>query len=136
MPKQLYIPLPCAEARRKMVLRELGKVTSDLSPADLDKVMAKTDGYSGSDMRNLIQEACQGPIRTAVAQRGELVTGLLDKDLRPVRLKDFQHAAKAQRASVTAEEITRYEEYNERHGAKYVLGQQEGRDCEESDEDW
>jgi SpoVK/Ycf46/Vps4 family AAA+-type ATPase len=41
MPKQLYIPLPCAEARRQLILRQLGpgaKVAADLSSADLDKV--------------------------------------------------------------------------------------------------
>lgn len=31
----------------------------ELPPPDLDKVVAKTEGYSGSDMRNFIQEACQ-----------------------------------------------------------------------------
>jgi hypothetical protein len=43
MPKQLYIPLPCAEARRQLILRQLGpgaKVAADLSPTDLDKVSA------------------------------------------------------------------------------------------------
>ncbi|KAF6255419.1 fidgetin-like protein 1-like protein [Scenedesmus sp. NREL 46B-D3] len=140
MPKQLYIPLPCAEARRQLVVRQLGpdaKVAADLSDADLDKVVAKTDGYSGSDMRNLIQEACQGPVRDAVARVGEAVATLSDADLRPVRVKDFQHAAKAQRASVTTAEIERYEAYNDRHGAKYVLQQQEGHagDGPESDDD-
>ena len=41
MPKQLYIPLPCGEARRQLILRQLGpgaKVAADLSPSDLDKV--------------------------------------------------------------------------------------------------
>lgn len=51
-----------------------------------------------------------------------------------MRLKDFQHAAKAQRASVTPEEIARYEEYNERHGAKYVLGGQASGGGSEDDE--
>lgn len=37
----------------------------ELPPADLDKVVAKTEGYSGSDMRNFIQEACQAPVRGA-----------------------------------------------------------------------
>jgi hypothetical protein len=43
MPKQLYIPLPCAEARRQLILRQLGpgaKVAADLSGTDLDKVRA------------------------------------------------------------------------------------------------
>ena len=50
MPKQLYIPLPCALARRQMVLRQLGPgggVRAELGEADLDKIVARTDGYSG-----------------------------------------------------------------------------------------
>ena len=45
MPKQLYIPLPCAEARRLMILRQLGpgaSVAAQLNDEDLDKVVAKT----------------------------------------------------------------------------------------------
>jgi SpoVK/Ycf46/Vps4 family AAA+-type ATPase len=171
MPKQLYIPLPCAEARRQMVLRQLGPggaVAAELGEAELAKVVEKTQarrrgwvffggggeglgggeggragqgggedagkhliwgergvrstlcfasrrhlsshdhqppplcpspppqkGYSGSDVRNLIQEACQGPVREAVAAAGgERVAQLRGEDLRPVRLRDFQVAAK------------------------------------------
>ena len=54
------------------------------------KLVAKTDGYSGSDMKNLIQEACQGPVRDAVAQHGCAIAQISEKDLRPVLLKDFQ----------------------------------------------
>jgi hypothetical protein len=46
MPKQLYIPLPCGEARRQMVLRQLGPgaaVAADLGEADLAKVVQKTE---------------------------------------------------------------------------------------------
>jgi hypothetical protein len=45
MPKQLYIPLPCAAARRAMVLRQLGPggaVAADLSDADLGKLVERT----------------------------------------------------------------------------------------------
>jgi SpoVK/Ycf46/Vps4 family AAA+-type ATPase len=73
MPKQLYIPLPCDAARRQLVERQLGEagsVRSSLSEADIQKIVSKTTGYSGSDMKNLIQEACQGPVREAVMQNG------------------------------------------------------------------
>jgi hypothetical protein len=54
-----------------------------------------------------------------------------------VVLKDFQHAAKAQRASVTPAEIQRYEDYNARHGAQYVQGTADGAgDGDEDDDDW
>jgi hypothetical protein len=54
-----------------------------------------------------------------------------------VVVKDFQHAAKAQRASVTPADILRYEEYNERHGAKYVKGREDGTlEGDDDDDDW
>jgi hypothetical protein len=43
-----------------------------------------------SDMKNLIQEACQGPVRDAVKQHGSGVASLQADDLRPVVLRDFQ----------------------------------------------
>lgn len=36
-----------------------GEVPSALSDEDVEKIVRKTDGYSGSDMRHLTHEACQ-----------------------------------------------------------------------------
>lgn len=100
MPKQLYIPLPCAAAREQMIQRQLSGVKYSLSSSEQKKVVEKTEGYSGSDMKNLVQEACQGPVRDAIQhtrhkrssgpneQNG--ISGLSDSDLRPVVIKDFQ----------------------------------------------
>ena len=121
MPKQLYIPLPCETARKQMIVRALrpgGKIAVSLTEKELEKIVEKTHGYSGSDMRNLIQEACQGPVRDAVKHHGAGVANLTEHDLRAVVLKDFVFAAKIQKASVQPEEVVRYEVYNERHGAR------------------
>jgi fidgetin-like protein 1 len=141
MPKQLYIPLPDAEARRQMILRQMGpgaKIAATLSDSDVDRVVTKTEGYSGSDLKNLIQEACQGPVRDAVRAAGAGVAGLQETDLRPVILRDFAMAAKAQRASVEPAEVRRYEIYNEKHGAKIVDNDGNGADAAnvEADDDW
>jgi AAA+ superfamily predicted ATPase len=123
MPKQMYIPLPCEKARKEMVLRVLGpggSIAAQLSDADIEKIVEKTEGYSGSDMKNLIQEACQGPIREAVRSAGAKVATLQEQDLRPVVRRDFAIAAQAQRASTEPSEIVRYEEYNDKHGAKII----------------
>ena len=45
---------------------------------------------AGSDMRALVQEACQGPVRDAVAAHGAQLTALSASDLRPLNLRDFQ----------------------------------------------
>jgi ATP-dependent 26S proteasome regulatory subunit len=135
MPKQMYIPLPCDKAREEMIHRVLtrGSIASNLSAEDIAKIVTKTAGYSGSDMKNLIQEACQGPIREAVRRAGAAVATLKEQDLRPVVVKDFAVASKAQRASTEPSEIVRYEEYNRKHGAKIVddAAEMEEDDCSE-----
>ncbi len=138
MPKQMYIPLPCQRAREEMVHRVLtrGSIASQLSADDIRKVVAKTEGYSGSDMKNLIQEACQGPIREAVRRAGAAVATLKEQDLRPVVLKDFAVASKAQRASTEPAEILRYEEYNDKHGAKIVEDSEDGGMDEAVSDGW
>ena len=63
----MYIPLPCEAARESMLLRQLGtncSVRADLPQSDIAKIVARTKGYSGSDMRNLIQEASQVCVAT------------------------------------------------------------------------
>jgi hypothetical protein len=45
---------------------------------------------AGSDMRALVQEACQGPVRDAVAMHAEKLAALSEADLRPLVLRDFQ----------------------------------------------
>lgn len=139
MPKQLYIPLPCGIARKQMIVRQLGPdsaVAATLSQSDLDKIVLKTEGYSGSDMKNLIQEACQGPVRDAVRAAGAGVAALSESDLRAVVVKDFAVAARAQRASVEPGEVVRYEQYNEKHGAKIVGESEEGGEGGDGMDDW
>ncbi|GLI61508.1 hypothetical protein VaNZ11_003838, partial [Volvox africanus] len=122
MPKQLYIPLPCTAARYQMLVntfRQGSEVTTCLSESDLTKIVERTAGYSGSDMKNLIQEACQGPVRDLFRSLGN-VTNVTPSDLRPVHLKDFQMACKAQKRTVSDAEVERYEKYDSQFGAKYV----------------
>ena len=85
-------------------------------------------------MKNLIQEACQGPVRDAVRAAGAGVAALQEGDLRAVVLRDFAAAARAQRASVEPAEVVRYEQYNERHGAKVTAGGEDGGG--EDDDGW
>ena len=43
-------------------------------------------------MRALVQEACQGPVRDAVAMHAEKLATLSESDLRPLTIRDFQVA--------------------------------------------
>ena len=52
--KQLYIPLPCEASRTQMLQIHLGKMRYTLTPEEIQLVVGKTDGYSGSDLRHLV----------------------------------------------------------------------------------
>ena len=146
--KQLYIPLPCAAARRAIVTNILGadkSVTHALSDADLDVVCLKTEGYSGSDMKHLVQEAARAPLRELFRSRVEAEGALADaasaaagplspSAMRPIKLADFKRASKQVRPSVTRADIDFHEEWNRKHGA--MSGADAREDEEEEDDDW
>jgi SpoVK/Ycf46/Vps4 family AAA+-type ATPase len=60
--KKLYIPLPDAAGRKALMVRMLSKEQHALTELEIDEIVVKTDGYSGSDMDNLIREAALGII--------------------------------------------------------------------------
>ena len=117
MPKQLYIPLPCEEARRAMVAKGIAEIRHALTQEDMAKIVSKTDGYSGSDMKNFWRPARPGE---GCAGQEPAGGGGLEADLRPMVIKDFVMASRAQKATVSPGEIQRYLEYNAKHGASYI----------------
>ncbi|GKF08380.1 ATPase family AAA domain-containing protein FIGL1 [Tanacetum coccineum] len=54
-----------------------------LSKKDIDSICRLTEGYSGSDMANLVKDASMGPVREAL-RRGIQITNLKNEDMRPV----------------------------------------------------
>ena len=166
--KQLYIPLPCADARRAIVTNILdadesvslfllsygqlvadavfcSQVTHRLSDADLDVICEKTDGYSGSDMKHLVQEAARAPLRELFQQTtggegscayGGGAEGVTPSAMRPIKLVDFKRASKQVRPSVTRADIDFHEEWNRRHGAMSLGAGGDGEDDDDSGEEW
>ena len=145
--KQLYIPLPCADARRAIVVNILDadeSVTHRLSDADLNVICEKTDGYSGSDMKHLVQEAARAPLRElfqSVAAgggggAGGVTGGVTPSAMRPIRLVDFKRASKQVRPSVTRADIDFHEEWNRAHGAMSLGTGADGDGDDDSGDDW
>ncbi|XVF82189.1 hypothetical protein PTKIN_Ptkin16aG0025100 [Pterospermum kingtungense] len=120
--KRLYIPLPCSRARLRIVINMMERAgRCVLSEQELDLICNLTDGYSGSDMANLVREAMMGPIRDAV--RGDVendpkgICDLKPEDLRPVAVKDFENALKEVRPSVSPDELDAFVEWNAKFGS-------------------
>ncbi|XVF82191.1 hypothetical protein PTKIN_Ptkin16aG0025300 [Pterospermum kingtungense] len=119
--KRLYIPLPCSQARLRIVVNMMEKAAGrcSLSQQELDLICNLTDGYSGSDMANLVRESMMGPIREAIrdVRNGKDIRQLKPEDLRPVAIKDFEDAMKEVRPSVSPEELDGFVEWNAKFGS-------------------
>jgi vacuolar protein-sorting-associated protein 4 len=61
--KKIYISLPEAKARKLMIKLNLGDTYNDLTDEQLEILGNLTEGYSGSDIYNLTQDAIYGPLR-------------------------------------------------------------------------
>ncbi|XP_008441344.2 ATPase family AAA domain-containing protein FIGL1 isoform X1 [Cucumis melo] len=115
--KRLYIPLPSSEARAWIVRNLLEKDgLFKLSKDEIDTICTLTEGYSGSDMKNLVKDASMGPLREAL-QQGTDITLLKKEDMRPVNLKDFESAMQEVRPSVSLSELGTYNEWNKQFGS-------------------
>ena len=61
--KKIYISLPEHEARYRMFDLNIGKTPNNLKDEDKDYLADLTEGYSGSDIATLTQEAIYEPLR-------------------------------------------------------------------------
>ncbi len=61
--KKLYIPMPDSTAREQMLRIELGDNIPGNFQVTLPGLLDKTDGFSASDIKRLVQEALQVPLR-------------------------------------------------------------------------
>ncbi|XP_076954355.1 ATPase family AAA domain-containing protein FIGL1-like [Bidens hawaiensis] len=114
--KRLYIPLPSSEARAWIVRNLLMKDgLFNLSTEEINSICKLTEGYSGSDMKNLVKDASMGPLREAM--RDANITELKKDDMRPVTLKDFENALQEVRPSVSVNELGTYEVWNNQFGS-------------------
>jgi vacuolar protein-sorting-associated protein 4 len=61
--RRIYIPLPDYEARRFLIESNLKKNKHTLTKENIEEVALKSEGFSGSDMSNLVKDAVYGPVR-------------------------------------------------------------------------
>ena len=78
--EKVYVPLPDAPARRKML--DLYLATRPLAAdVDLDATAARLDGYSGADIKHLCDRAALVPfLRAAKGGEASLITAAVLND--------------------------------------------------------
>ncbi|KAF9688088.1 hypothetical protein SADUNF_Sadunf02G0160800 [Salix dunnii] len=128
LPRRLMVNLPDAPNREKILRVILAK--EDLAPdVDLEAVANMTDGYSGSDIKNLCVTAAHCPIREilekekkertlALAENSPLPTLYSSSDIRPLKMEDFRYAHEQVCASVSSESTNMNEllQWNDLYG--------------------
>uniref|UniRef100_A0A2N9E8F9 AAA+ ATPase domain-containing protein n=1 Tax=Fagus sylvatica TaxID=28930 RepID=A0A2N9E8F9_FAGSY len=128
LPRRLMVNLPDAPNRAKILKVILAK--EDLSPSvDFDAIANMTDGYSGSDLKNLCVTAAHRPIKeilekekkehAAALAEGRSAPALSGSaDIRPLNMEDFKYAHERVCASVSSESVNMTEllQWNELYG--------------------
>jgi SpoVK/Ycf46/Vps4 family AAA+-type ATPase len=110
--KKLYVPLPEYEGRKSIMLNLLSKQVHSLTTSEIDDIVQRTDGYSGSDMDGLVREAALGPIRDI-----RDITKIDAADVRAISHQDFAKALSQVRASVSKNDLDLYVQFDKSFGS-------------------
>ncbi|KAF4364478.1 hypothetical protein F8388_007055 [Cannabis sativa] len=128
LPRRLMVGLPDAPNREKIIKVILAK--EELAPdVDLEAVANMTDGYSGSDLKNLCVTAAHRPIReilekekkeraSAVSESRPPPALYCSSDVRSLKMDDFKCAHEQVCASVSSESTNMSEllQWNDLYG--------------------
>lgn len=128
LPRRLMVNLPNASNREKILKVILAKEEL-ASNVDFEAASRMTDGYSGSDLKNLCVTAAHRPIRELLdSEEKERTRALVEgtplpplhcgKDIRPLDMDDLKFAHDQVCASVSSESTNMNElvQWNELYG--------------------
>ena len=107
--KRIYVPLPDIGARTQMLKQYTAPLRMDIE-LKLDDLAKLTDGYSGSDMRDICQAVQLRVVSELFDQSG---ADNQDSQPRPIDVNDFKEILKARRPSVSPDMLRAYANWAE-----------------------
>ncbi|KAL0904937.1 hypothetical protein M5K25_027101 [Dendrobium thyrsiflorum] len=111
--KRIYIPLPDQSVRRLLFKNKLKGQAFSLPNADLDRLVKDTEGYSGSDLQALCEEAAMMPIR----ELGSKILTVQANQVRPLSYEDLKKAMDVIRPSLQKSRWEELEQWNMEFGS-------------------
>lgn len=111
--KRIYVPLPDYSVRRLLLKNKLKGQAFSLPDSDLDRLVKETEGYSGSDLQALCEEAAMMPIR----ELGSKILTVTANQVRPLRYDDFKKATNVIRPSLQKSRWEELERWNSEFGS-------------------
>ena len=106
--KRIYVPLPDFAARKRLLEMLLSKLPV-ASHVDVDRLAEMLEGYSGSDIRDVVNDAYMRVVREYF-ERGS-------RELRPLTMEDFEEVLRNRKPSVDYKMLKMYEEWTSRFKA-------------------
>ena len=111
--KRIYVPLPDLEARRQLI--KIYSKELDFAPdADLERLAALTEGYAGSDIRDLLQTAHTKVVREFFQSGGAENS---EAKPRPITMQDLLEALSERKPSVSKAMLQAYKKWAAEYGA-------------------
>ncbi|KAE8660448.1 Spastin [Hibiscus syriacus] len=111
--KRIYVPLPDDNVRKLLLKHKLKGQQFSLPGRDLERLVRETEGYSGSDLQALCEEAAMMPIR----ELGSNILTVKENQVRPLRYEDFQKAMSVIRPSLNKSKWEELEQWNQEFGS-------------------
>ena len=104
--KRIYVPLPNSEARREM-FNIYGHDLNLAPDVDPEIIVDKTEGYSGSDLRDIFQNAQTKVVREFFEAESARDQG----QARPVSMDDFRETLRRRKPSVSPQMLSLYDKW-------------------------
>ena len=120
--KKIYIGLPDFEGRKLLFKINLSDIKNDLNDEQLDNISKLTEGYSGSDIYNLTQEAFYEPLRKKLRKEGEKEKNLDQvenneiKESGMVTFEDLVFSLEIMKPTVRKVDLKKYKDFTEELG--------------------
>ncbi|TKY67733.1 MSP1 protein [Spatholobus suberectus] len=117
LPRRIYVDLPDAENRMKILRIFLAQENLD-SDFQFDKLANLTDGYSGSDLKNLCIAAAYKPVQELLEEEKKGASNGTTSVIRPLNLDDFIQSKSKVGPSVAydATSMNELRKWNEMYG--------------------
>ena len=117
--KRVYVPLPDEPARASLLAKLLptdGPVLCNLSEAERESLVVRTEGYSCSDLVSLCKEASMGPVRDLIRSAGPSIVNATPESVRALDTRDFDGALRRIKPSVGSESLGHFTEWEREFG--------------------
>jgi SpoVK/Ycf46/Vps4 family AAA+-type ATPase len=108
--RRVYVPLPDAPARTALISHLLKGQKSALTSSELAGIVARSEGYSCSDLATVSKEAAMQPLRDL----GSNIRTVRPSAVRAITAQDFVRALSAVKPTVSAASLAQFERWESR----------------------